>query len=466
MTTDEIRITLGWLAHATGGRVVTGNPEQVIGQIATDTRRLQPGDFFVALRGSNFDGHTFVDEAFASGALGAMVDAGYDGTPPLGALVRGTDSMRGLQDVAHAVRILSKSRVIAITGSAGKTTTKEVIADFASTNFRVVKNKGNLNNHIGLPISLLQLREKPDVAVVELGMNHAGEIRRLVEISQPDVRVWTNVGDAHLGFFSSLEEIARAKAEILEGAKPNSLLVCNADDSRVMQHIQSFPGKIVTFGTAKRATVRATDIEDRGLNGTRARLVTPMGECNIQTPLLGHGNLSNLLAATAVALELGVELNNIVAKAAEFHALDRRGVVHKTPSGVILIDDSYNSSPFAFQSVLDVIAHDTTADRKIAVIGEMLELGERAITLHEECGQLIAAAGLDSIFTVGGVPARALAAAAISSGMSPDSVTYVENSKQAADLIAKFVRPGDLVLVKGSRGISTDLVADRILRQN
>ena len=285
MTTDEIRITLGWLAHATGGRVVTGNPEQVIGQIATDTRRLQPGDFFVALRGSNFDGHTFVDEAFASGALGAMVDAGYDGIPPLGALVRVTDSMRGLQDVAHAVRILSKSRVIAITGSAGKTTTKEVIADFASTNFRVVKNKGNLNNHIGLPISLLQLREKPDVAVVELGMNHAGEIRRLVEISQPDVRVWTNVGDAHLGFFSSLEEIARAKAEILEGAKPSSLLVCNADDSRVMQHIQNFPGKIVTFGTAKRATVRATDIEDRGLNGTRARLVTPMGECNIQTPV-------------------------------------------------------------------------------------------------------------------------------------------------------------------------------------
>ena len=136
-------------------------------------------------------------------------------------------------------------------------------------------------------------------------------------------------------------------------------------------------------------------------------------ECNIQTPLLGHGNLSNLLAATAVALELGVELNNIVAKAAEFHALDRRGVVHKTPSGVILIDDSYNSSPFAFQSVLDVIAHDTTADRKIAVIGEMLELGERAITLHEECGQLIASAGLDSIFTVGGVQARALAAAAV-----------------------------------------------------
>ena len=230
MTTDEIRITLGWLAHVTGGCVVTGDPEQVIGQIATDTRRLQAGDFFVALRGSNFDGHTFVDEALANGALGAMVDTDYDGTPPLGALVRVAESTRGLQDVAHAVRILSESRVIAITGSAGKTTTKEVIADFASTNFSVVKNKGNLNNHIGLPISLLQLRKKPDVAVVELGMNHAGEIRRLVEISQPDVRVWTNVGDAHLGFFSSLDEIARAKAEILEGAGSDNLLVCNADD--------------------------------------------------------------------------------------------------------------------------------------------------------------------------------------------------------------------------------------------
>jgi UDP-N-acetylmuramoyl-tripeptide--D-alanyl-D-alanine ligase len=372
------------------------------------------------------------------------------------------DTTKALQDLAHAVREASATKVVAITGSAGKTTTKETIADFLSVSFVVVKNKGNLNNHIGLPLSLMQLRDKPDVAVMELGMNHAGEISTLVAIADPDVRVWTNVGDAHLGSFDSLDAIADAKAEILEAAEPHDVLVCNADDPRVMTRAARFAGRTITFGDSDRATVRARDIEDRGIDGMRARVVTPAGERVIETSLLGRGNLANVLAATAVALEFGVPLDTITARAGLLRPADRRGAVHRLRGGITLVDDSYNSSPAALKRALDVIAKENRASRKVAVLGEMLELGDHATALHEESGRIAASAGLRLLFAVGGEPARALAGAAIASGMPATSVSYFEKSEQAAPAIAAAVRAGDLVLVKGSRGTRTDLIADRI----
>jgi UDP-N-acetylmuramoyl-tripeptide--D-alanyl-D-alanine ligase len=352
--------------------------------------------------------------------------------------------------------------VVAITGSAGKTTTKETIADFLSASFRVVKNKGNLNNHIGLPLSLMQLRDKPDVAVMELGMNHAGEISTLVAIADPDVRVWTNVGDAHLGFFESPDAIADAKAEILEGAEPQDVLVCNADDPRVMTRAARFAGRVITFGESTLATVGARDIEDRGIDGIRARVVAPTGECVIETPLLGRGNLSNVLAATAVALEFGVPFHTIASRAAALRPADRRGAVHRLRGGITLVDDSYNSSPAALKRALDVIAKESRASRKVAVLGEMLELGDHATALHQDSGRMAASTGLRLLFAIGGSPARALADAAIASGMSQTSVIHFERSEQAAPAIAAALRSGDLVLVKGSRGTRTDLIADRI----
>src|SRR5262245_45705822 len=232
-----------------------------------------------------------------------------------GLLIEVGDTTRALQDLAREVRRRSGARVVAITGSAGKTTTKEVIADFLSARFDVFRNKGNLNNHIGLPLSLLELRTRPDVAVMELGMNHAGEISTLVAIAEPEVRVWTNVGDAHLGFFASPEAIADAKAEILERSTAATVLVCNADDRRVMSRVRGFTGRTLTFGTAAAATVRALDIEDRGVAGMRARVTTPAGETTIETPLLGRGNVSNVLAAMTVALHGGVSLDDVRAVA-------------------------------------------------------------------------------------------------------------------------------------------------------
>ena len=457
-------MTVGWLAAAIAGRIVSGDPEQVVGRIVTDSRTLQGGDFFIALRGARFDGHAFVDEALERGAMGAIVEAGTTADLKVRqpVIIEVGDTTVALQDLAHAVREATETKVIAITGSAGKTTTKDTIADFLSESYRVVKNKGNLNNHIGLPLSLLQLRDRPDIAVMERGMNHAGEIRTLVAIADPDLRVWTNVGDAHLGFFASPDAIADAKAEILEGAGPHDVLICNADDPRVMARAPQFVGRIVSFGEAEGATVRAVAIEDRGVDGMRARVITPRGETHIETPLLGRGNLANVLAATAVALELGVPLEAVTRRANGLRPSDRRGAVHRL-RGVTLVDDSYNSSPSALKRALDVIAREQRATRKVAVLGEMLELGAFSSDLHKDAGRAAAAAGVDQLFVVGGEPGRQLGEAAVAAGMTPANVIYFEQSTAAAPTIAAAIRDGDVVLVKGSRGTRTDLIADRIV---
>jgi UDP-N-acetylmuramoyl-tripeptide--D-alanyl-D-alanine ligase len=447
------------VAEAVGGRLVGGDADREVGPVVIDTRTLQAGDFLVALRGPRFDAHDFVAAALANGASGAIVERGRgagDG------VIEVDDTLKALQDLAHAVRVAAGTKVVAITGSAGKTTTKEAIAELLSTRGRVVKNKGNLNNHIGLPLSLVQLRSGPDVAVMELGMNHAGEISTLVAIAEPDVRVWTNVGDAHLGFFASPDAIADAKAEILERADRDVLLVANADDARVMTRARRFTGRTVTFGTAAEANVRAADVEDRGVHGMRARLITPAGERMLDTPLLGRGNLSNVLAATAVALDAGVALEEIVAAASRLQPADRRGAVRRLRDGITLIDDSYNSSPAALQKALEVVAKEAGATRKLAVLGEMLELGDHARALHEECGRAAAAAGVQLLFTVGGPSAQAMADAAIGAGMPAAAVQWFGRSDEAAPVVTAAVRAGDLVLVKGSRGTRTDVVADRI----
>jgi UDP-N-acetylmuramoyl-tripeptide--D-alanyl-D-alanine ligase len=465
-------MTAGDIAAATGGRLMGGDARQAIDAISIDSRTAGEGDFFIAIRGERFDGHHFVADALARGARGALVEssrqfateaAGATGSgrpPPV--IIQVGDTTRALQDLARDVRRRSGARVVAITGSAGKTTTKEIAAEFLSARYRVFRNQGNLNNHIGLPLSLLELRSRPEVAVVELGMNHPGEIRTLVGVAEPDVRVWTNAGDAHLGFFASGEAIADAKAEVLEQARAADVLVANADDPRIAARIARFAGRVVTFGINAPADIQATTVEDRGLDGTAAHVRTPAGGVRLATPLLGLGNLANLLAATAVALHFEVPLGEIAARAASLRPAHRRGELLRLPGGVTVIDDSYNSSPSALKRALDTLHAATGSARKVAVLGEMLELGTHATRLHEEAGVAAAAAGLDVLMTVGGLPARALADAAVRAGMPAASVLHVESSADAAERALGRIRPGDLVLVKGSRGIGTDTVVERL----
>jgi UDP-N-acetylmuramoyl-tripeptide--D-alanyl-D-alanine ligase len=303
------------------------------------------------------------------------------------------------------------------------------------------------------------------MAVVELGMNHHGEIRHLVAIAEPDVRVWTNVGDAHLGHFQSADDLAAAKAEILEGAAPSSLVVANRDDARVMRHVDQFSGRVTTFGFSEQADVRATDVQDAGTLGTQARLETRAGAVDVHVPLVGMGNLLNVLAATAVALEYDVPLAAVADSVRAVKAARHRGEVIRLRDGVTLVDDSYNSSPSALGRALDAIARDRGHKRRVAVLGEMLELGEFSAALHQQCGRTAAAAGVDVLVAVGGPPAAQLAAAARAAGLEKGSVHYVTTSAEAADLVATTIAAGDLVLVKGSRGIKTDIVAERVIAE-
>lgn len=458
----HLPLTAGDVAAASGGHLLAGNSAMPIGQISIDSRTVAAGDFFVAIRGERFDGHRFVAGALAAGAIGALVDDASSAGGAAGAIVQVTDTTRALQDLARHVRRESGARVVAITGSAGKTTTKETCAELLSARYRVFRNKGNLNNHIGLPLSLLELRAKPDVAVVELGMNHPGEIGTLVAVAEPEVRVWTNVGDAHIGFFASADAIADAKAEILEGASAGTLLVANADDPRVMARVGRFGGRVMTFGASAGADVQATDVEMRGLDGLRAQVRTPAGTFALDTPLTGHGNLSNVLAATAVAVHLEVPLETIAERATALRPAHHRGELLRLPGGITLIDDSYNSSPAALKRSLEIVGAATGSARKVAVLGEMLELGAHADALHRECGRAAYAAGLDLLIAVGGAAAGALAAEAVASGLPSHCATAVADRAAAVDEVLRRVRPGDLVLVKGSRGIGLDAVVDRL----
>jgi UDP-N-acetylmuramoyl-tripeptide--D-alanyl-D-alanine ligase len=462
---ETVALTAAEIAAAAGGRVISGDPARRIERWSIDSRSLQPGDLFAAIRGDRFDGHEFVAAAFAAGAAGAVVtatpalpEAGKAGPAPL--LIEVPDTTRALQDAAREVRRRSGAKVVAITGSAGKTTTKELTAALLSVKYSVFRNRGNLNNHIGLPLSLLELRARPDVAVVELGMNHAGEIRTLVGIAEPDVRVWTNVGDAHAGFFASRDAIADAKGEILEAARPGDLLVANADDERIRARLPRFAGRTLTFGLSDDADVRASAVEHRGIDGIAATVSTPAGSFRLETALLGTGNLLNLLAATAVAIDMGVATDAIADAASRARPAAHRGELLRLPGGITLIDDSYNSSPAALQRSLETVASATGSARKVAVLGEMLELGVHADDLHAACGLAAARAGLGLLITVGGAAARRLGEAAREGGL--DAVLHAATSTEAADLALRRIRPGDLVLVKGSRGIRTDVVVDRL----
>ena len=461
-----VALSLEWIARVVEGDL-RGRDVPEVGNVVTDSRSLAGGDLFVALSGPRFDGHDFVGAALERGAAAAVVSRQWHSDHPAdaaaGAVIVVDEPLLALQSLAHAVRRAVATRVVAITGSAGKTTTKELTAGALQPTYSVVKNKGNLNNHIGLPLSLMQLRTAPEMAVLELGMNRAGEIRTLVGIAEPDVRVWTNVGDAHVGFFASSDAIADAKAEILEAADSSTLLVCSADDARITARRGSFPGRTVTFGESPNASVRAQDVEDRGVDGVRATVVTREGRAVFETPLLGRANLANVLAATAVATESGVPLEVVRDRVAGIGPADRRGVVSRLRGDVVLIDDSYNSSPAALTQALRTLAQERRALGRVAVVGEMLELGDHALALHDECGRIAAGCGLRALFAVGGAPARVLAHAAVTAGMSEAAVRYVPTSDAAAPLVAEALRPGDVVLVKGSRGTRCDIVVDRLV---
>lgn len=463
--TATASLTAERFAADAGGRVVHGPATRPIDRIAIDTRQARPGDTFIALRGEHVDGHAHLADALAHGVVALIVSDEralrglnlHDAT-----VVVVPETLAALQDAARAVRRRSGARVVAITGSAGKTTTKELTAAILRTRYATLHSRGNFNNHIGLPLSLLELHAGAEIAVVEMGMNHAGEIRQLVGIAEPDVRVWLNVGTAHIEHFGSRDAIADAKAEILDGAAAGTVFVANADDPRVRARVEAFAGRTITFGTGPDADVRPASVEDRGIEGLAARVLTPRGDTDIAIGLAGRTNLSNALAAIAAGVALDVPIDGMSAALAGVRPAPHRGEVLRVGDDVIVYDDSYNANPSALEMALDVIAGDRRPRRRVAFLGEMLELGAAAIDLHRAVAPAVVRAGVERLVTVGGDAARALGDAAVGEGLPAGNVTHVPTSDRAADLVPDVVRAGDLVFVKGSRGTRMERVVDRL----
>lgn len=434
-----------------------------IGGYSIDSRTARAGDLFFALRGENHDGHDHVGSALERGAVAAVVEREVEGAAPE-RQVRVHDSLEALQQLAKNLLAEWGGPVVGVTGSAGKTTTKDLTARVLSAAGPTHKSVGNLNNAYGLPKSVLEMasggRQPSDYrfAVLEMGMSTPGEIRRLTEIAPPVVGVVTIVAPVHIEFFEDgIEGVANAKAELIDGLKSGGTAVLNADDPRVARMRERRDDiATVTYGFADGADVRATGLEAEGFAGSRFRVDTPAGSANVHLPLVGQHNVGNALAAIAAGLALHVPLDVAVGALADAEPSKMRGQVVRLANGATILDDSYNSSPKAFDAMVGALAGIADAGRRIVVAGEMLELGPDSAEMHAACGRVVAAAGIDLLAGVRG-DARSLVAAARDAGMG-DRAVFVETPEAAAEWLAGELGEGDVVLVKGSRGVATDRV--------
>jgi len=416
-----------------------------------DSRTVQSGELFFAVKGERFDGHDFVEQALSRGAIAAVVEkeklANYSN---LFGLLAVDDTLVALQTLATAVRKIWGKTAIAVTGSMGKTTTKEAMAHLISIKYRVHSTKGNFNNHFGLPLGLLTLEPEYDLAVVEMGMSHPGEIAALARIALPNQAVVTNVAPVHLEGFDSIAGIARAKYELIESLPHGGTAVLNADDEYVCQFGRDFKGKVIQFGFKPSADVRAENIEVLGPAGTRFDLVSREMRQSVHSPLLGKHNVYNVLAAAAIAIEHGITPSEIATALPSLQPADKRGQVVQL-GNITVLYDCYNSSPKALMAAVDTLAA-MPAQRRIVVAGEMLELGSTGEQLHRECGRYMAGSKVDFVLGVRGL-ARAMVEAAREAEMKAE---FVATPEEAGEWLAHETREGDVVLLKASRGVKLE----------
>ncbi|MGO9896961.1 MAG: UDP-N-acetylmuramoyl-tripeptide--D-alanyl-D-alanine ligase [Bryobacteraceae bacterium] len=421
---------------------------------SVDSRTQMPGGVYFALRGERHDGHDFVAAALEKGAVAAVVDHAVDLDAGREMVVG--DTLAALQAAAVWARREWGGKVVAVTGSAGKTTTKDAIARLLEVDRAVGRTIGNFNNHVGVPLSILRLPDGVRTAVLEMGMNHAGEIRELARMASPSIGVVTNVGYAHVEFFADgIEGVAAAKRELVESLPPDGVAILNADDARVRRFGRLHAGRTVTFGFAQDAEVRAEAYQESGSGARFAALGV-----EFETGLAGRHAVLNLLAAIAVAREFGIAPERLRDAVRSFSAGERRGrkIEH---NGIVIWDDTYNSNPEAAKAMIEVLGR-TPAARRIAVLGEMLELGHCSRELHRGVGRFAAEHGVDYLIGVGG-DARLMVEAAVDGGMAAADAKFVDDPAAAGEYARGLARPGDAVLFKGSRGVRVERAIERFM---
>jgi UDP-N-acetylmuramoyl-tripeptide--D-alanyl-D-alanine ligase len=442
-------------ASSSSGTLGFGHSPEIRNEIAQgysiDSRTIRSGELFFAVRGERLDGHDFVGAAIERGAAAAVVRSDQlHRYAEKSRLLAVDDTLIALQTLATAVRKLWGKPLVGVTGSAGKTTTKDSIAHVLGARFRVLKSEGNFNNHFGLPLMLLKIEPEHDVAVIEMGMSHAGEIRALAKIAQPETGVVTNVAAVHLEFFDSLAGIARAKYELIESLPANGIAVLNADDEYVSQFGRDFKGRVIMYGTKPTADVRCENVVTHGAEGSEFDVVTTNGRARARLPLVGEHNILNALAAVAVGLARGMPLSQAADALATLAPPDKRGQVVQL-GNITVINDCYNSNPMALGAMVDALS-TIKATRRIVVAGEMLELGPTGAELHRAAGQHIAEKKIDVLLGVHGL-AQAMVAGASDAGMHAE---YVATPEEAGEWLAREARDGDVILLKASRGVKLE----------
>jgi UDP-N-acetylmuramoyl-tripeptide--D-alanyl-D-alanine ligase len=454
--------TCGQLAAWCGGTLV-GDGSRVVCGVSTDSRTLRAGELFAAIHGESFDGHDFVGQAVARGAAALLVSRPL---PKAGALpvIRVADTIAALGALAHGHRCAFAGPVVAITGSNGKTTTKEMCAEIlAAAGARVHRTPGNLNNQIGLPLSLLALPLRDDAVVLEVGMNHAGEIDALARIASPTVGAITQVAPAHLGPLGSIDAIARAKGELYARVRPEGTIVVNADDPRVVEQASRFAGRQLRFGRGASADFRAEQVQ-LSRSETRFLLSTPAGSSDVALAMPGEHLVEDALCAAAAAWATDLLGDDPQAALREglgsFAGVDHRLTVRETRDGLVLLDDSYNANPASVAAALRTLCSMRKKGRALAVLGDMFELGDAEAELHAEVGREAARLGIDVLIAVG-ERSRHAAAAARSEGLA--RVEEATDAPAAAELVRALAREGDAVLVKGSRGMRMERAVTALL---
>src|SRR5712692_2024670 len=454
-----MQLSMGEVAAILGTSCDT--PERIAQGFSIDSRTIRPGQVFFAIRGLHLDGHRFVRQALERGASGAVVERTFyeEVGSTLGpALLTVPDTGEALQQLARGVRKKWAGNLIAVTGSTGKTTTKELIAALLARRFTVHKSPGNLNNFFGLPLALLELEPRHEVAVVELAMSTPGEIARLARLAAPQVGVVTNVAPVHLEFFDSVDSIALAKRELIDNLDPPGTAVLNYDDIRVRRFREGFAGRVVTYGFEKGADVQAIDLRP-AKGGSEFRLDGGGSGPEFYLPLPGRHNVANSLAALATASLFDIPLAELRQVLGSFQNLHQRGEILTLPGGIIVIDDSYNSNPLAMERMLETLAAWPEARRRIVVAGEMLELGQESPAWHRKVGRKAAECGVDWLLGVQG-DARFLLEGATEAGFPEDRGRFCSNAEQAAEYCRRLLQPGDVVLIKGSRGVHLEKVIE------
>lgn len=452
-------LTAQQVADWTGGKILQGSPSTRFTGYGIDSRRMKKSQLFFAIAGDR-DGHEFVEHAARNGAAGAVISQSVCLPDSRFTLIQVGDTLKALHHLASRLIKKHPARVVGITGSTGKTTTKEFTAYLLSGRYQVLKSEGNYNNHLGLPLSILNLKPGHEIAVFEYGMSAPGEITELTKIAPPDVAVITNIHPVHMEFFESLEKIALAKQEILAGMKPGGTAVLNRDDPLIRKMSTEKAAKVINFGTNGTGDIRTRDIHIQGWEKITFDLYYSGQFHRASIPFFNRGYLYNFLAAAAVSLEYSLPAETVVSRGAELRPFDMRGRLLFLSREIKLIDDSYNSNPSALNEALKSLAV-LPGKRKIAVLGDMLELGKKTEQYHLQAGQTAAKLGIDMLVTAGKLAAL-MAEGARRAGMPEQRIYSCADSTEAADKFSPLVKPGDVILVKGSRGIHMENVIHKL----